>query len=116
MARLRDSWRPSLSAFPNPGNPSRLLHPETVSYALRLIGSCAGSGVLPLTVISEASRTRCVSDALPRSIFDAERLSGIALGSWPGPEREPRTIPALRPTVVGRDDTIERERRRPSAT
>jgi hypothetical protein len=30
MARLRDSWRLSLSAFPNAGNPSRLHQPETV--------------------------------------------------------------------------------------
>ena len=33
MARLRDLWRLSLSAFPNAGNPTRLHQPETVSQA-----------------------------------------------------------------------------------
>ena len=31
MARLRVSWHLSLSAVPPPGNPTRLLQPETVS-------------------------------------------------------------------------------------
>src|ERR671933_1906820 len=48
MARLRDSWRFSLSAFANPGNPFRLLHPETVSH-LRAMFSLAVTPVPPVT-------------------------------------------------------------------
>src|SRR5215212_2885623 len=101
MVHLRNSWHLSLSVAPIPGNPTRLLQPETVSHA---------RGATEEVLTRSKRRDRMVLSGLaPPPLADAGSVGyraasheggGRGCGTWNADRRPSRSARSALPSVT----------------